>query len=108
MNIDDFLKKAKETAIYPNQGNNFEYTLLGLLGECGELANHWKKKIRDDGELTEERLELLKSELSDIAWYFVMCCDELKVKPSEILYKNIQKLTKRKEDGVLKGSGDAR
>lgn len=109
MNIDNYLEQCKKTAIYPNMGDNFDYVLFGLLGECGEVANIWKKNIRDgSGKMTPEISEKLKSEFSDIFWYLAMCCSEIGVQPSDILQYNIEKLKSRMERGVIGGSGDNR
>jgi len=39
----DYQEQSKETAIYPNRGNNFVYPTLGLVGEAGEVADKVKK-----------------------------------------------------------------
>src|SRR4030067_2463812 len=102
-----YFSKCKETAIYPDIGNNFTYVLLGLLGECGELSNIWKKKIRDNKDIMSDEIRnKLIYELGDIGWYFVMCCFELNINPSEVLEKNIKKLADRKERNTLTGYGD--
>lgn len=109
VSIDDYMELCKNTAVYPNLGNNMVYVLLGLLGECGEVSNQYKKCIRDDNYvLTDERRNNLISEISDVFWYAVMCCYELGVKPSEVLYKNIKKLNERVANNTIKGSGDNR
>ena len=47
MNFDDYQKKSRETAIYPDKDNNYIYPTLGLAGEAGEFANKIKKISRD-------------------------------------------------------------
>lgn len=37
MDLNDYQKLAKSTAIYPNIGNNLIYSVFGLAGEVGEL-----------------------------------------------------------------------
>ena len=38
MNLNEYQYKARETAFYPNVGNNPIYPTLGLVGESGEVA----------------------------------------------------------------------
>lgn len=42
MNLNEYQSQASVTAVYPSQIGT-EYTILGLCGEAGELANQWKK-----------------------------------------------------------------
>lgn len=109
MNFDDYQKKVKETAIYPNQGSNVSYAVLGLTGEAGEVADKVKKLIRDDGGIMSEtkRAEIIK-ELGDVLWYLTAIGNELNVSLEEIARKNTKKLADRKKRGVLSGDGDNR
>lgn len=109
MDFKEYQEKAGETALYPNEGSNFIYPTLGLVGEAGELANKVKKVIRDDGGIiTEEKRESLKKELGDILWYVAQLSTELKLSLEEVAEYNIKKLKSRKERGVLNGEGDNR
>ena len=109
MNFDDYQKKSRETAIYPNAGKDWIYPTLGLAGEAGEIANKMKKVIRDkNGKIDEEVRESMKGELGDILWYVAQVATELNLSLDEIAEKNIEKLSSRKERGVIKGSGDNR
>ncbi len=108
--IDYFQERAQRTAIY-RKGNETDlvYSVLGLNGEAGEIAEHIKKMIRDDaGVLSEERRQKLIKELSDQMWYISAVATDLGVKLSEVCYINIEKLEDRKNRGVLKGSGSDR
>lgn len=109
MDFKEYQERARETALYPDEGNNFIYPTLGLIGEAGELANKIKKIIRDDnGVLTEEKRESLKKELGDILWYVAQLATELKLSIEDVAEYNIEKLQSRKERGVLGGDGDNR
>jgi len=90
-------------------GNAINYPILGLLGEAGELANKYKKVLRDDnGELSEEKREALIDELGDVLWYTGALADDLGVTLGEVAYRNYKKLKSRRERGKLQGSGDNR
>lgn len=108
MQLNEYQQKAKETAVYPEQ-IGLEYTILGLCGEAGELANQYKKVLRDDGgKINRERWEKLIDESGDVLWYLAMVAGELGVTLSYIANKNLQKLTARKAAKTLQGSGDNR
>lgn len=46
MDFNEYQKKARKTAIYPNIGKNYIYPALGLGGESGEVLEKIKKLIR--------------------------------------------------------------
>lgn len=109
MTLDEYQKLAGDTAIYPNRGNNLTYPSLGLSGEAGEIANIVKKVDRDDGGvLTEEKRQALIKELGDVLWYAAAIAEEIDTTLSEAARLNLEKLSSRKERGVLQGSGDNR
>lgn len=100
---------ARKTAAYPNMGNNLSYTVLGLAGETGEVAEHAKKIIRDHGGVCPpERHTALLKELGDILWYISNTCDELKISLEDVADTNIKKLFSRMERGKIQGDGDNR
>jgi NTP pyrophosphatase (non-canonical NTP hydrolase) len=109
MHGNEYQSRAIETAIYPNQGQNFIYPTLGLVGEAGEVAEKAKKIIRDgDGVLTDPDREKIALELSDVCWYVAVLAYELDYTLEEILQMNLDKLASRRQRGVLSGSGDNR
>lgn len=119
--LNDYQEDTDITAIYPNAGTGSDdaitYALFGLLGEAGELANKWKKHLRGD-DLTgdsvdyrnnyNKRIAEMRSELGDVLWYAARAAREFDSEFAEIADQNIQKLIKRRDDGKLKGDGDAR
>jgi NTP pyrophosphatase (non-canonical NTP hydrolase) len=109
MQGNEYQSRALETAIYPNQGQNFIYPALGLVGEAGEVAEKVKKIIRDgDGFLTDTDKEKIAKELSDVCWYVAVLAHEIDYSLDEIFEINLAKLASRKERGVISGSGDDR
>lgn len=109
MDLDYYQTCALETAVYPNQGQNFAYPTLGLVGEAGEVADKLKKVIRDnDGILTDPVRDAVAKELGDVLWYLAVVAYEMDYDLNEIARMNLDKLNSRKERGVLSGSGDNR
>lgn len=108
MNANDYQEWTRTVAVYPAaQGVN--YTILGLVGEAGEVADKYKKVIRDNaGELDDIRRAELIAEIGDVAWYLARLLDELDVPLEQIFDLNYEKLTSRKQRGKLQGSGDNR
>lgn len=82
MKLKEYQEKARATAVY-NVGENYDvdismiYPGLGLVGECGEVAEKIKKLYRDDnGKLTDSRKEAIKKELGDCCWYLSNLCSD--------------------------------
>lgn len=87
----------------------FVAKVLGLVGEAGEVAEKYKKLIRDKkGEISEEDRQEIVKELGDVLWYISAMADYMKVPLSEVAQKNLDKVFSRKSRGVSRGSGDNR
>lgn len=114
----EYQKKVKELSVYkktlpdektlpcinPYSPKDIMYTVLGLTGEAGEVANQVKKYIRDDDFVwTTDRLSKVCDELGDTLWYLTAVCNELGFNLGELMQSNIDKLTNRKKKGTLKG-----
>ena len=83
--------------------------VFGLVGESGEVAEKFKKLIRDKkGEISsEDKAEILK-ELGDILWYVNAVAHLLDSSLEEVASKNLDKVLSRKQRGATTGSGDNR
>jgi NTP pyrophosphatase (non-canonical NTP hydrolase) len=106
--LSDYQRLSRRTAAYPREAW-LAYPALGLAGEAGEVAEHAKKAIRDDGgEVSEERRNAMAKELGDVLWYVSQLATELDLDLTEIARSNLEKLLSRQRRGVLSGSGDDR
>lgn len=116
MDINDYQKRTKLTAIYPtdvvklDNGTDINigitYLALKLNGEAGEVAEAWGKGIRD-GDPTLAR-EKMRYELGDVLWYVSQLATELGMTLEEVAQCNLDKLRDRQARGRLGGSGDKR
>ncbi len=113
MDFNDYQTTSRKTAVYPNKDDDFVYITLGLAGEAGEVAEKFKKLIRDHGvykpsQLTDEQRGEIAKELGDVLWYLTQLSTECGLKLGDIAEQNIEKLTSRLERGKITGNGDNR
>lgn len=103
MQANEYQEWTRTVAIYPDD-QSLTYTILGLVSEAGEVADKWKKGIRD------KNLDVdgLISEVADVAWYLARVSDELGVDLESLFQMNRDKLMSRKLRGTISGSGDYR
>ena len=108
MDFNEYQAKARKFAIYPK--DNILYPVLGLASETGEVADKFKKCIRDNNSDFNDIdfKESVKKELGDIIWYLGNIASDLGICLDDIAVTNINKLQFRKERGKLQGSGDDR
>lgn len=104
----EYQRFSRRTAEYPREAW-LSYPALGLAGEAGEVAEHAKKAIRDEGGVVSpERRAAMAKELGDVLWYVTQLASELGLELEEIARENLEKLFSRQSRGVLSGSGDER
>lgn len=111
--FDEYQVWTENTASYPAVGTGepvaLLYTMLGITGESGELADKLKKLDALAAYLRTGEGELLvKKELGDVLWYIARLATEMGWTLSDVVETNIKKLEDRKARGVVKGSGDNR
>ena len=107
MDMNDYQTAAKRTAIYPPE-QGLIYTVLGLCGESGEVAEKVKKMIRDGNDKSGNFEDDLGAELGDVLWYLANLASELGFTLEDIARNNLHKRQYRQARGVLGGSGDNR
>ena len=108
MSLNEYQDAIKKFAIYPGAGTGnlpaLSYTALGLAEEAGEYAGKVSKLIRDNVFETQ----LAVKELGDVLWQLTRAATELNVSLNDVAEMNIEKLTKRLQNGTIQGSGDSR
>ena len=121
MTIAEYQKTAGTFASY---GDNPMYPVLGLSEEVGEVCGKIAKFIRkhdgvspflsidqlghDMATANADFLASIEKELGDVCWMLVALATELGLSLEQIMEKNIEKLTDRKNRGVIVGEGDNR
>ena len=109
MELNDYQRESRKTALYPNVGSNAIYPTLGLVGEAGEVADKVKKILRDKrGIFDKDSKDAIKFELGDVLWYVSQLASELGYELEDVANANLQKLNSRKIRGKIGGSGDDR
>ena len=109
MELNDYQRESRKTALYPDVGNTAIYPTLGLVGEAGEVADKVKKILRDKkGVFDKNSKDAIKFELGDVLWYISQLASELGYELEEVANTNLQKLNSRKSRGKIQGSGDNR
>ena len=111
MNISEYSEQAITTLLGEHDMTDMDATLVsqvfGLVGESGEVAEKFKKLIRDNsGQMTEaDKKEIIK-ELGDILWYVNSVSHLLGSSLEEVAQGNLDKVLSRKARGVTSGSGE--
>lgn len=83
--------------------------VLGLAGEAGEVAEKYKKIIRDkNGKVSEADAAEIIKELGDVLWYVSAISSYLGADLQTVAETNLAKLGSRKTRGSQRGSGDNR
>lgn len=114
MQISDYSTQAISTDLYDKDGQPIDShamleKVFGLVGEAGEVAEKFKKILRDkNGQATDEDKKELAKELGDVLWYVNSVGIYLGFTLEEIAQSNLDKVLSRKQRGVTKGSGDNR
>jgi len=103
MNMTDYQDQAMSFRL---PSANEAYALYGLMGEVGEFYGALAKSIRDkDGAIDAV---LVRKELGDILWFVAAVATDFGFELEDIAQGNIDKLSSRKDRGVIQGSGDNR
>ena len=72
---------------------------IGMADEGGEFLGIVKKVMFHGKPMSEDNKAHLKSELGDVAWYWINGCRALGVDPYEVMADNVKKLEARYPGG---------
>ncbi len=111
MDFNEYEEKASETAVFNDRTTEYKlmYLALGVAGEAGEVAEKIKKVMRNDnGIVSDEKRESIKSEVGDVLWYLSQLSRELGFTIEDAAQANMRKITDRKSRDVIRSEGDNR
>lgn len=113
MKIEQYNEKALGTLMdgqaYGDINAKLMDQVLGLVGESGEVAEKFKKLIRDkQGQVTQDDTAEIIKELGDVLWYITTISHLLGASLEEVAQVNLAKLASRQKRSQLGGSGDNR
>lgn len=77
---------------HSNFGTRLNHSVIGLMGEVGELAGALEKYFQYG--LYFDRVNIYE-ELGDCLWYLALACNTLGISLEEVMQKNIAKLQQR-------------
>ena len=113
MDFDEYQDIAKNFDLFDVSGDvkepGFMAKVLGLCGESGEVAEKFKKILRDkNGALNEDDKKAIAKELGDVLWYLATISRYMNIPFSQVARENLDKLSNRKQRQKLHGNGDDR
>lgn len=106
MDADFYQSETGRTAVYPPEVA-IMYLSLKLASEAGEVAGKIGKWLRGDSNGYLDDMALM-AELGDVQWYIARLAEEIGYDLSEVMQRNLDKLSVREANGTLRGDGDAR
>jgi len=105
MNLNEYQIKAEAFHAFKSP----QYPYFALAEEVGEFMGKMAKAHRGDYQGTADELDLaLKKELGDVLWNVAAIASLHGWTLESVAEMNLDKLTDRKERGVIKGTGDER
>jgi len=109
--VEEYQEFIKATKWYEHAGEKTQrevnYLILGLAGETGEVADYFKKIVREAGMINDAAYiqlmadggtDKLLDELGDVAWYFFNLLDTLGINLETLLIQNAYKLHQRLQE----------
>ena len=98
MDINDFARMNHERSLAndPKKAFNWEYYLIAMGGECGELLNKLKKIKRGDFPVDKEDMA---EEVADVITYAFLLLSELGADAEKAILGKFKKVNKRLSDG---------
>lgn len=103
LTVDYFSAWVRDSWEQRARGDIRDYAIpaLGLVGEAGEVSEHFKKYIRGDGERPSDNAALVL-ELGDVLHYWCRLCQLAGVSPGYVIARNVLKCEARYAKGELK------
>lgn len=103
LTLNAFQQQALETCL--PSAYHYDYLILNLAAEAGEVAGKFAKYVRDGGEFPQGPMAM---ELGDVLWQVAVLADKLGLTLADVATLNLTKLAMRKQKGTINGAGDNR
>ena len=98
MDLDEYQRGALRTAAPRDKKNELLHLVLGLVGESGEIAEKFKKWVRDlDSDESRIDRPAVAKELGDVLWYVAVLADYLDLSLDDVATANLAKLASRSQ-----------
>lgn len=101
MNFDEYQCVAETFAVFTDEF----YPIASLMVESAELADLFVKPMLR-GDEKEVQREQVVSEAADVLWNLAVMLKRQNIHFSEVAQYSVEKLTRRKKNGTIKGDGD--
>ena len=109
MTNEEYQAFTKTTAMYDTTDETgFDYIILGMAAEAGEVAGKYAKYKRGDYAVGSRLQEDMNKEVGDLLWFISQYCNETETTIGALMELNMKKLKDRQVRGVLQGNGDSR
>ncbi len=104
MDFEDYQKKARRTALYPDKHRVF---YPGMGGEAREFMNNVGKSMRGDSEIGSLDKGEIATNLGGAVWFISQTCTDFGLDLDSIAV-NMEKLSSRAARGRIMGDWDNR
>jgi len=109
LTLDQYQEQAaKYNKPNPNETLDELRLVLGIVGEAGEIAEKYKKFLRNDNPDDDTLGREVRKEMGDVLWYLAALAKKMDTNLSEIAELNLDKLEKRFQENKIQGNGDNR
>lgn len=108
MNLNEYMNKAREFAVFPLDNSGLDYLASSLPEEVGEFSGILAKAVRkgQGRNLTPEQRANALSELGDVLWNVSVAAYVLGSSLEAVGHYNLNKLEERKRTNTIEGSGE--
>lgn len=96
MNLDNYQNEVARTCGTTDRQETIKMSLIGMLGEMGEISDPLKKHLYHGHDLD---LSKTSDEIGDLLWYLTTLVNSLGLSLDGIIRNNIAKLRARYPDG---------
>lgn len=100
MTIQEYQQAVMRTCAASTQRDALCLSLIGLIGELGEISEPIKKALWSGHNFD---LLHLQEEIGDLMWYLGLLCNALDLSLEQAMSTNIEKLWKRYPTGFTSG-----